>query len=206
LLDDPEGASGQLARVLSQMHQQTHRMQRIVEDLLLLSRLESDQERADQSPVSTATILESIRQEAVVLSGAHGHRIDLEADATLGLVGNAGELRSAFSNLVFNAVRYTPDGGRILMRWWADAQGAYFAVTDTGVGIAAEHLPRLTERFYRVDVARSRVSGGTGLGLAIVKHVLTRHDAQLHIESEVGKGSTFTCQFASQRAHLGLAA
>ncbi|MEK7323323.1 MAG: ATP-binding protein, partial [Pseudomonadota bacterium] len=105
------------------------------------------------------------------------------------------ELRSAFTNLVINAVRYTPEGGSIQIRWYADAEGAYFQVSDTGVGIAPHHIPRLTERFYRVDVARSRQTGGTGLGLAIVKHVLERHEAQLHVESNVGRGSVFTCHF-----------
>jgi two-component system phosphate regulon sensor histidine kinase PhoR len=116
-----------------------------------------------------------------------------------GLRGAERELYSAFNNLVTNAVRYTPAGGRITLRWQADAEGARFSVTDTGVGIAPEHIPRVTERFYRVDPGRSRESGGTGLGLAIVKHVLQRHDAGLKIESQLGKGSTFTCEFPAER-------
>jgi two-component system phosphate regulon sensor histidine kinase PhoR len=108
-------------------------------------------------------------------------------------------VRSAFANLVFNAVHYTPEGGKIALLWCADDDGARFTVADTGVGIEAKHIPRLTERFYRVDVARSRESGGTGLGLAIVKHVLSRHEAALHIHSEPGRGSTFTCRFPETR-------
>src|SRR3569832_710382 len=105
------------------------------------------------------------------------------------------ELHSAFTNLVSNAVRYTPVGGRITLRWFADARGAYFQVEDTGEGIAPQHIPRLTARFYRVDVGRSRQTGGTGLGHAIVKHVLERHQAQLRVESELGRGSCFSCDF-----------
>jgi two-component system phosphate regulon sensor histidine kinase PhoR len=108
-------------------------------------------------------------------------------------------LHSAFSNLINNAVRYTPPGGFIHLRWWANGDSVRFSVTDSGEGIAREHIPYLTERFYRVDTARSRASGGTGLGLSIVKHVLARHDAQLTIESEVGRGSTFTCVFPAAR-------
>ncbi|MBU0808819.1 MAG: PAS domain-containing sensor histidine kinase, partial [Gammaproteobacteria bacterium] len=118
-----------------------------------------------------------------------------EADPHLKLKGSEAELRSAFSNLVFNAVKYTPDEGEIRVRWWGDEQGAHLSVQDTGLGIEAKHLPRLTERFYRVDSSRASNTGGTGLGLAIVKHVLLRHRARLEIASQLGKGSTFTCNF-----------
>ncbi len=114
-------------------------------------------------------------------------------------MGNSHELESAFANLVYNAVRYTPEQGRIMIRWWLSGSGPCFSVTDSGIGISPEHIPRLTERFYRVDVGRSRESGGTGLGLAIVKHVLTRHDARLLVQSEPGKGSIFTCSFPHSR-------
>lgn len=113
----------------------------------------------------------------------------------------AGERRGTAQrlfNLVFNAVQYTPEGGEITIRWYGDAAGAHLVVKDTGVGIAAHHIPRLTERFYRVDVARSRESGGTGLGLAIVKHVLSRHEGRLRIASVIGQGSTFTCDFPAR--------
>jgi two-component system phosphate regulon sensor histidine kinase PhoR len=123
------------------------------------------------------------------------HRIETDIDPGLRLMGNAVELRSAFSNLIYNAVKHTPAGSRIRVTWRLEAQGPFFAVQDNGEGIAPEHIPRLTERFYRVDKARSRESGGTGLGLAIVKHVLNRHQARLIIASEPGRGSTFACRF-----------
>jgi two-component system phosphate regulon sensor histidine kinase PhoR len=122
---------------------------------------------------------------------------------SLKLLGSREELHSAFSNLINNAVRYTPAGGKIRLSWRPTDDGAEFAVTDTGEGIAPEHIPHLTERFYRVDTARSRASGGTGLGLSIVKHVLLRHEAKLEIESEVGQGSTFRCVFPAQRVERG---
>ena len=185
--------------VIGQMRQQTNRMQRTVEDLLLLSRLENDEQTVGQESVDVIQLLRDILYESKNLSGEE-HRIDLEASQSLSLFGNASELDSAFSNLVFNAVRYTPAGGAIRLHWWSDQDDApCFSVSDTGIGIASEHIPRLTERFYRVDVGRSRRSGGTGLGLAIVKHVMVRHGGYLKIESEPGKGSTFTCCFPKSR-------
>jgi two-component system phosphate regulon sensor histidine kinase PhoR len=170
-------------------------MSRLVDDLLLLSRLETSSRPADIEPVDVPAMLRDLRDEAIALSGARGHDIRLEVLTDCELVADEGELRSAFSNLVFNAVNYTPDGGTITMRWSCDDQGAHFSVTDTGMGIAREHIPRLTERFYRVDRGRSAKTGGTGLGLAIVKHILQRYDAKLTIESRVGAGSTFACHF-----------
>jgi two-component system phosphate regulon sensor histidine kinase PhoR len=123
----------------------------------------------------------------------------IDAEPGLWINGSQRDLYSAFSNIVFNAVQYTPAGGCISMRWYSDDKGAHLAVSDQGEGIAAEHIPRLTERFYRVDKGRSRAYGGTGLGLAIVKHALARHDATLEIKSEPGKGSTFTCHFPAAR-------
>ncbi len=144
-------------------------------------------------------LLTTIQSEAEALSGDQHHHIELEIVDDYRLLGVERELDSAFSNLVFNAVRYTPAGGLIRMRWERTEQGACFSVTDSGIGIDPEHIPRLTERFYRVDVARSRRSGGTGLGLAIVKHVLTRHCGELQVESEPGKGSRFSCLFPTSR-------
>ncbi len=195
LLDHAEARKQPWKQVLPQVHEQTRRMRGIVEDLLLLSRLELDKELTSEEEIAIATLLKQIRKEAMELSGEARHRISLDVDPRLGLRGNRNELRSAFSNLVVNAIRYTPAGGEIRLRWHADAQGAHFSVSDTGVGIEARHIPRLTERFYRVDVGRSRETGGTGLGLAIVKHVVTRHGGELAIESTVGKGSTFACHF-----------
>jgi len=185
--------------ILDQMHLQTARIQRIVADLLLISRLETG--RADEGigVVGVPELALSIVDDAQQLSGEQSHIIHLDADQRLHLIGQSAELESAFSNLAFNAIRYTPAGGEIKIRWWMSGSGPRFSVTDTGIGLEASHIPRLTERFYRVDVGRSRESGGTGLGLAIVKHVLSRHDARLEIESEPGNGSTFTCCFPHSR-------
>lgn len=182
-------------RSLQLMRQQASRMQNIVNDLLMLSKLETGQSAHTKQSVAVPEILQTLLREARALSAERAHRIELEVDTSLWLQGNHDELHSAFSNLVFNAIQYTPAQGSIGIRWFADAQGAHLVVSDTGEGIAPHHLPRLTERFYRVDAGRSRQSGGTGLGLAIVKHVLNRHGAQLRIHSELGKGSTFTCDF-----------
>lgn len=199
--DDSDAAARRWHKMLKAMYEQSYRMQGIVEDLLMLSRLETQAQPEQQQPVAVPGLLAQIREDAQRLSGEQGHQIVLEADPDLWLQGAESELRSLFSNLAFNAVRYTPDGGRIHMRWYGDAQGAHFAIQDTGIGIAAQHIPRLTERFYRVDVGRSRGSGGTGLGLAIVKHVLLRHDGQLEIDSQPGQGSTFRCDFAPARVY-----
>lgn len=185
----------QWGRSVYLMRQEASRMQHLVEELLLLSRLEMDKGVHHREVIAVSGMLAAIREEAVALSGERRHAIFVDADPQLRLRGNSPELRSAFSNLIFNAVQYTPDQGEITIRWYASPTGAHLEVHDTGIGIAAQHIPRLTERFYRVDTARSRESGGTGLGLAIVKHVLNRHDAQLRIASELGKGSIFTCDF-----------
>jgi len=184
-----------LARGLNQMQQQARRMEGLVTDLLLLSRLEASQHISDEHPVLIHSLLRQIHEDAEALATDRGHRFVLEIDPEYDLLGQENELQSAFSNLVFNAVRYTPDKGTITLRWWADTKGGHFSVTDDGIGIEAMHIPRLTERFYRIDESRSSASGGTGLGLAIVKHVLVRHDAHLSIDSQPGSGSTFTCHF-----------
>lgn len=198
LSDSEEECAQHWARPLLLMSQQAARMRNIVEDLLLLSRLEGENSIHATEPVMVAELLQEIQHEAQLLSQEHGHTFTLSADPDLVIAGKHEELRSAFSNLVFNAVRYTPEAGQICLYWYRDEAGAHFAVSDTGEGIALEHIPRLTERFYRVDVGRSRSQGGTGLGLAIVKHVLNRHGAQLHIESVVDQGSTFRCDFPPQ--------
>ncbi|MGH8184466.1 MAG: phosphate regulon sensor histidine kinase PhoR [Rhodanobacteraceae bacterium] len=193
---DPEDVPA-LAPVLNEMRAQSQRMRQIVEDLLELSRLEM-QQHVGEERVAMSAMLESLCREAEALSQGR-HRVLLEDAAHVDLMGSPKDLHSAFSNLVSNAVRYTPDGGSITIRWRRTATGAEYAVSDTGYGIPAEHLSRLTERFYRVSSSRSRATGGTGLGLSIVKHVLNLHDAQLRIESESGKGSTFTCVFDAAR-------
>ncbi|MGG5871465.1 phosphate regulon sensor histidine kinase PhoR [Pseudomonas peli] len=195
LLDNVEDVNPRWLRALQQMQQQGGRMQNLLNDLLLLAKLEATDYPSDNQPVAVDLLLLSIKNDAQALSGERHHRISLEADPHLKLKGSETELRSAFSNLVFNAVKYTPDEGNIQIRWWGDEQGAHLSVQDSGLGIEAKHLPRLTERFYRVDSSRASNTGGTGLGLAIVKHVLLRHRARLDIVSNLGKGSTFTCHF-----------
>ena len=180
---------------IKQMRQQTARMQRLIEDLLQLSSLETPSENRHTEEIRVADMLGSIYKEAESFSGMMHHIFYLETDPDLWVRGNQRELYSAFSNLIFNAVQYTPPRSVIRIRWYRDDRGAHMEVIDSGEGIAPSHIPRLTERFYRVDKGRSREKGGTGLGLAIVKHALSRHDARLRIESELGKGSKFRCDF-----------
>ena len=144
-------------------------------------------------------MLARIRDDAMAFSAERQHRITLHSETEQPLVGIAGELRSAFSNLIFNAVKYTPDGSAIQIRWWHDDADAHLQVMDNGPGIAPEHISQLTERFYRIDSSRNSHTGGSGLGLAIVKHVLLRHQGRLEITSELGKGSCFTCHFPASR-------
>lgn len=193
---DP-GDAPALAPVLGELRTQSQRMRQIVEDLLELSRLEMQPELPEER-VAMTPLLATLQREAEALSQGR-HRIALEDTARADLLGSPKDLHSAFSNLVSNAVRYTPEGGAITIRWRRAGSGAEYSVTDTGYGIPAEHLARLTERFYRVSSSRSRATGGTGLGLSIVKHVLNLHDARLRIESEPGKGSTFACVFDAAR-------
>lgn len=184
---------------LDLMMVQGKRMKSLVEDLLTLANLEANAQPAIQATVPMDAILALLKNEADALSG-NKHVISIENNLQSSLLGDERELISAFSNLVSNAVRYTPEGGKIKVVWRdAEDGGAEFVVHDSGPGIAPEHLPRLTERFYRVDRSRSRETGGTGLGLAIVKHVATRHQAQLLIESELGEGSAFKIRFPSDR-------
>ncbi len=198
LADAPDLPPGESRRYFDLMLDHTRRMQRLLDDLLTLSRLESTDHTLKDEPVNVAELALALKSEAESLS--HGrHRVSLQLDSSTWLKGNLQEIRSALGNLVSNAVRYTPDGGEITLTWREREGEGVFAVTDTGEGIAAEHIPRLTERFYRIDRSRSRETGGTGLGLAIVKHVLTRHGARLEIQSIPGKGSTFSAVFPAQR-------
>jgi len=182
---------------LGMMREQASRMQRIIDDLLTLSVLESAPPPAAER-VRIAPLLERLHGDAVALSGGR-HAITLEGAPAVDLVGSEAELASAFGNLLSNAVRYTPAGGQVRLLWRDGPEGAAFSVEDTGFGIAPEYVPRLTERFYRIDRSRSRETGGTGLGLAIVKHALARHQAVLDIESTPGAGSRFTVRFPPQR-------
>ena len=183
---------------LDQMFHQAKRMQSIIEDLLTLSSIESDVLLKAPEVVAADEILQTMAQDQLAIYG-QDYEWHFHIAENLGLKGYAEPLKSVFSNLISNAVRYTPKGGRISVRWFSDAQGAHFEVQDTGIGILKEHIPRLTERFYRVDTARSRDTGGTGLGLAIVKHALDKQGSFLEVESQVGKGSTFSCVFPLDR-------
>ena len=188
-----------LSRSTELILQQARRMSELVSDLLTLSRLEVQQKSIPDEHVPIAELLTTIVEEARALSGAAQHVLQLDIRSPKDLRGNAKELHTAFSNLVSNAVRHTPKQAEVSIRWQVDQAGAHFSVKDTGEGIAPRHIPRLTERLYRVDASHSRDTGGTGLGLAIVKHVLERHEAELEIISTVGRGSTFTCHFPSAR-------
>ncbi len=187
-----------LASVLTEMRAQSRRMGQIVEDLLTLSRLEMQQHLVEEEVVSMTPMLASLRKEADALSQGR-HSVSVEDTARADIRGSTKELHSAFSNLVSNAVRYTPTGGSVTIGWRRTEKGIEYSVRDTGYGIPANHLARLTERFYRVSSSRSRELGGTGLGLSIVKHVLNLHQGRLLIDSEPGKGSTFTCVFDASR-------
>ena len=188
----------QQKRCLALMQDQATNMQRLVDDLLTLSTLESDQRPMHETEFAIVPMLLEVSADAKALSAGR-HEVTLAIGEAATVAGARDELASAFGNLVSNAVRYTPDGGRIALDWRVTPDGGEFTVADTGIGIAAEHIPRLTERFYRVDRSRSRATGGTGLGLAIVKHVLIRHQAELVIDSQPGQGSRFTVRLPRRR-------
>jgi two-component system phosphate regulon sensor histidine kinase PhoR len=190
--DAPAGAP-----MLADLRAQSKRQAHLVEDLQTLSRLEGQPDLPEER-VAMAPLVAALKREAEGLSQGR-HTIVAEARCGHDLRGSPQYLHSAFSNLVSNAVRYTPPGGRVEIRWTPRGDGAEFSVADTGQGIPPEHLPRITERFYRVSTSRSRASGGTGLGLSIVKHVLGLHGARLEIESELGAGSRFACVFDAGR-------
>jgi len=198
LQDMPDLSQESARRALHLMAEQTRRMDSLVADLLTLSRLENSQTPLHDEPVEMQALLNEVYREGELLSGAQ-HSLRMEIASTVNLLGNHDELRSAFGNLLSNAIRYTPHGGEILLRWFQRDGQPVFSVQDSGIGIAAQHIPRLTERFYRVDRSRSRETGGTGLGLAIVKHIAMRHQAKLEILSEEGKGSTFALVFPLKR-------
>jgi len=198
LLDMEDRDCDMAKRGLQLMGEQTERMTRLVDDLLTLSKLESDNTAHKEELVAIPALLETVLEEGRRLSKGQ-HALELELGSRCGLEANMGELHSAFGNLVSNAIRYTPEGGRIVLRWEEREGEPVFSVQDSGIGIAPQHIPRLTERFYRVDRSRSRETGGTGLGLAIVKHVINRHQARLEISSEEGVGSRFEIVFPAQR-------
>ena len=194
--EDPEARS----RYLDLMAAQSQRMLRLLDDLLTLSALESSPPPPDET-VDMRVLLQRLGDEARALSRGR-HRVEVVEATGPDLAGSEKELASAFGNLVSNAVRYTPEGGTVRLGWTGSAEGATFEVEDSGIGIAPEHIARITERFYRVDRGRSRETGGTGLGLAIVKHALGRHGAALEIASTPGKGSRFMARFDASRVRV----
>jgi two-component system phosphate regulon sensor histidine kinase PhoR len=183
---------------LGMMQEQAARMQRIIDDLLTLSSLDGAPPASGEKRIAVRPLVQRLKVDAEALSGGR-HTIRLEMQTQSDVLGVESELASAFGNLVSNAIRYTPAGGVVALLWREGPEGARFTVEDTGIGIEAEHIPRLTERFYRVDRSRSRETGGTGLGLAIAKRALARHEATLEIQSEPGKGSRFTARFPARR-------
>ena len=202
-LSDIQGAVPEAIKsYFAMMQDQTNRMRRIIEDLLTLSTIESNSEAPEEHEIDMPKLLISLQSDALSLSQTlykTKHKIQLQIDQKLNLNGAQEELQSAFSNLVSNAVRYTPKGGEITVSWALQNEQAIFSVRDTGIGIEQQYIDRLTERFYRVDRGRSRETGGTGLGLSIVKHILIRHQAKLEISSEIGTGSTFSVVFPKSR-------
>jgi len=193
-----QGLDADLQAPVAEMRRQAERMTAIIRDLLELSRLEESGAALARAPIEVAPLLALLRKD-VLARPVHPRDVRVRVDSDAQLLGDEPEIHAAFSNLVDNAAKYTPAEGSIEMRWWTDEDGGHLAVSDTGIGIPAEHIPRLTERFYRVDAGRSRVTGGSGLGLAIVKHVLQRHEATLEVQSTLGGGSTFTCHFPPER-------
>ena len=198
-LSDMEGAiPDSIRNYFNMMQEQTTRMRRLIEDLLTLSKIESNTQPPDDRPINMSALINMMLNDANALSQGK-HQISTEITPNLDIIGAIDELQSALSNLVSNAVRYTHQGGKIEIIWQLRDNLPVFSVRDNGIGIAQQHIDRLTERFYRVDRGRSRETGGTGLGLAIVKHILTRHQAKLEIISEPGVGSTFSAVFPSKR-------
>ncbi len=195
-----EGPLAPWNRPLVELRSQATRMESLVNDMLKLARLESDVIQTRQDLIDVPRMLDGLREEARAMTRGR-HRVQFEFDRSLRLFGRETEVQSIFSNLIANAIQYTPTEGVISVRWWGDEQGAHFSVADTGIGIEERDIPRLTERFYRVDVGRSRASGGTGLGLSIVRQALEHHEGRLQIDSELGVGSTFTCHFPVHRVH-----
>lgn len=196
---DQDDLNPRWRRGFGQMQQQTRRMTSLVNDLLLLSRLESEGLRANRQHIDMPTLMNQLFADAEAYNADYGHSLHLEIDSHFNLLGSESEIASALGNLVTNAIKYSSKHGTVTLRWSDDGQKGYFSVTDSGIGIEAQHIPRLTERFYRVDSGRSRETGGTGLGLAIVKHVLMQHEAYLDIQSTVGKSSTFSAVFPKNR-------
>lgn len=199
MVDNADQLPSKWHRAITTMARQSSRMEALITDLILLSRLETGEQMLDDAATDIRALVTQICHDAKALSGDKNHQFSLEFGESCYLRGDRGQLRSAFSNLIFNAVKYTPAGGHITISWYTDSEGAHLCVQDTGIGIDPVHIPRLTERFYRADPSRHQETGGTGLGLAIVKHVLLNHDGRLDIRSRFSSGSEFICHFPRER-------
>lgn len=204
IMDNAEDLDSRWRKPFGQMLQQSSRMENIVRDLLMLTALETKAVKRRQQPFNLAALIREVESDTAQVHQSRGHRFSTSCGEGFELVGDRAELYSALSNLAQNAAKYTPDGGEIRIEADYTETGEAFEirVIDNGIGIDPQHVPRITERFYRVDVSRSSETGGTGLGLAIVKHILLRHDADLHVRSEPGGGSTFSCRFPAERIEL----
>ena len=199
LVDHGDELPPKWRRAINTMAAQSSRMEALITDLILLSKIETGEHTGDDALTDVEHLINQICHDARALSGERNHRILVEVTDHRLLRGDESQLRSAFSNLIFNAVKYTPANGNIEVSWSTNRDGAHLRVKDTGIGIDPVHIPRLTERFYRADPSRHKDTGGTGLGLAIVKHVLINHDGNLEIRSKVGEGSEFICHFPRER-------
>ena len=199
MVDNADDLPPKWRRAITTMAQQASRMEALITDLILLSKIETGENSMADCATDVHALITQICHDARALSGDQQHEITLAVGERRFLRGDESQIRSAFSNLIFNAVKYTPAGGRISVNWYTDRVGAHLSVTDTGIGIDPIHIPRLTERFYRADPSRHKETGGTGLGLAIVKHVLLNHDGNLEIQSRIGEGSEFICHFPRER-------
>jgi two-component system phosphate regulon sensor histidine kinase PhoR len=200
-LAEDGGAPATWQQPLMEMRAQASRMAQLLDDLLQLSRLESAPPCSLERAVDMVAVVQTARKEALAMP-EHPERVDVEIGSAAGVLGDETEIHSVVSNLVSNAVRYTPREGSIRISWNVDPNGGHLAVSDTGIGIAEDDIPRITERFYRTDRGRAQQKGGTGLGLAIVKHSLRRHEADLEVRSRLGEGSSFICHFPSHRLAL----
>src|SRR5680860_400859 len=199
LVDNADDLPAKWRRAVNTMATQSFRMDTLITDLILLSRIETGEQTINDVTTDVDKLIGQICQDARTLSGENQHEITFDAPDPHLLKGDGNQLRSAFSNLIFNAVKYTPARGRITVSWFTNSVGGHLSVKDTGAGIDQVHIPRLTERFYRADPSRHKDTGGTGLGLAIVKHVLINHDGSLEINSRLGEGSEFVCHFPAER-------
>lgn len=194
-LSESQDTPAKWNRALNTMSEQAARMELLISDLLLLAQFETEEQNPQPKNIALCSLLKSIRSDAIALSHQKAHHINLTCDEDCTLQGDVNQLRSAFSNIIFNAVKYTPAKGHINIHCWTDKLGTHLSVKDSGVGIDPVHIPRLTERFYRADPSRHKDTGGSGLGLAIVKHALINHNAKLEIKSRLGHGSEFICHF-----------